>query len=1082
MVALIGVSSFPNDVIVLQMVKRYSIFLLSLSLFINQQIFAQGGGIDSSFGINGVKKVVIGISHKGGVTNPLKSFGDSLNRIIIVGQTTIKGVNHFFATRWLADGSLDSSFGNSGTFFIPITSANTNSFAIQQLQDDGKLLLAGTVNTAQLKDIVISRYLSNGALDAGFGNNGQTIIPVSYLDDIPSDLVIAPDGKIVIAATTALGISGIEFATIRLRTNGLLDSSFNLTGIAKINISGNDNAKKVLVQSDGKIIVGGETTLTNIDLVFARYLLNGTLDSSFGNYGKISYPVGSGDDLLMDLKLMPDGKLMALAQAEISATTAAILHLNANGSVNTSFGLSGVKSLNFMARQLLLDSSGTFYTHYPIFGFVRKYLANGNPDTSFGANGIYDFLNQIGGLSVFLIQLKDRSFRCIGNIGLGTGINKDLVVAGVTLNGQVLHSFGQTGIKTENFDFVTEFGKFVPMAQTVLNDGSLIVGGSLFLNSLTYFVVTKFKANGERDSSFATFGSFITNNHYSNSTPLGFDVKVRPDNNLQVLYSINLYPSNKVYTSLYMLNPFGVLVRNFGDSGYVNDTIQMGHLNFQSDGKIIADVYKRYFPDGKIDTSFHGYVFIKDILAVSVLKNDYILLSVDTMVMQLNPNGAIDASFGTGGHFSIYYLNTNCFPASKKYYVRTTCITQESSGKIMLGGFFSGAPTCNGARTLLIRLNENGTPYGPVPFLFAGYYYQNMAQILLPDSGYILYGTNYGGVSPYNHGTIKRVYNNGTFDSSYSIAGSYKVQLIGSSAKLGSSILTNINGRKISWLRTVDINNDTLYLARIKVDFSPLIDFSAYKTNPGFGDTIKLISASYVTVKAYKWYISPDNFTFLQGTDSTSANPVLKFHKAGLYSISLKVFYDDTFSTITKTNYISLIPFVNFTADKTLLNFNDTVRFQASFNGWPTGLKWNLNTTNFSYLAGTDSTSSSPVIKFNSSGKFDVQLMVNYTDSTLMLNKPQYIEVLPQTGITENIKDEIFIYPNPTHSTIVIESNGLLKDAICEVYDIQGRLFQNYTSTANDKWTIILPENPGVYFLKINTVDGKQWVRKVVKE
>ncbi|MDP1725861.1 MAG: T9SS type A sorting domain-containing protein [Bacteroidota bacterium] len=1054
------------------MKKRFSVYVFCMLLLGKTYVFAQGGGIDTTFGIKGVKKFTFGISYKGGTTNPYKLFEDSLNRITIVGQTTKSGVNHFFVTRWFANGSLDTTFGNSGTFFIPITSANANSFAIQQLQDDGKLLLAGTVNTAQLKDIVISRYLSNGALDAGFGNNGQTIIPVSYLDDIPSDLTIAPDGKIIIAATTALGASGTDFATIRLLPNGLIDSSFNTAGIAKLNISGNDNAKKVLVQADGKIIVGGETTLTNKDLVFVRYLPNGNLDTTYGTQGKITYPVGSGDDLLMDLKLMDDGKLMALAQAVISGTGGAVVQLNVNGSMNTSFGFSGVKPLGYLAKQILLDSAGVFYTHYT--NFVRRHLPNGNLDSGFGVSGVYNFNTHTGGNSVFLAQLNDKSLRCAGQKTQGT--NSDLVVSGITQNGLVLNTFGLSGVRTENYDYKTELGKFTAFAQTSLSDRSLVVGGTMILNSLKYFIVTKFKPNGDRDSSFASFGSYIIS---VNATYISLYVKVRPDNNIQVATRISMYPSSTVHTSLFILDPSGKIVKNFGDSGFVNDTLGGGPLiNFQSDGKIIIGVSKRYFPDGSADTSFHAPVFSSSIYAVKVLINDYILLSFDTMLIRLFPNGQVDSTFGTKGYFA-YSTGYDCnYPNYKKRYFKILVITQEKlTNNIMLGGYYRyGCLPPTSYIMKVLYLNENGTLNGTFPFASYGYFDAESNIIQLPDRGFLLSAnSSQNNTGPMYLSIIKRIYPLGYDDPNFGYQGSI---LGGRYTYFGISLYNN---SQANWLRCIE-NYDTIYLQRIKFNATPFVDFSANKTKPGFGDTVLLTSSSYMTAKAYEWSLSPSKYTYLQGTDLSSANPVLKFNKAGLYSISLKVFYDDTFVTLTKTNYIELSPVVYFHANKLVISQDETNSFYSYFNGFPTSYFWSFNPSSISYKNGTDSLSKNPFVQFHSPGKYDVSFTAVYNDTTVLSERIQYIEVLPQTGMTENIKDEIFIYPNPTHSTIVIESNGLLQDAICEVYDIQGRLFQNYTSTVNDKWSITLPENPGVYFLKINTVDGKQWIRKVVKE
>ncbi|MDX1909932.1 MAG: T9SS type A sorting domain-containing protein, partial [Saprospiraceae bacterium] len=95
-------------------------------------------------------------------------------------------VMHGGITRYNANGSLDTSFGNNGS---AVTGINLYSFFYPS---DGKILCPGTTNSRA----ALLRFNANGSVDGGFGNSGG-----GYADLPPtsrySHLLQQPDGKIV---------------------------------------------------------------------------------------------------------------------------------------------------------------------------------------------------------------------------------------------------------------------------------------------------------------------------------------------------------------------------------------------------------------------------------------------------------------------------------------------------------------------------------------------------------------------------------------------------------------------------------------------------------------------------------------------------------------------------------------------------------------------------------------------------------------------------------------------------------------------------------------------------------------------
>src|SRR6185295_14956103 len=113
-----------------------------------------------------------------------------------------------------------------------------------------------------------------------------------------------------VAGFTSNG-SNNDFALARYNTNGFLDTSFGGDGKVSTPIgSGNDQIYSVAIQSDGKIVVAGSSfNGTNFDIAIARYLTNGNLDTTFNGTGKLTAPMALflGDDEAFAVGLQSNG-------------------------------------------------------------------------------------------------------------------------------------------------------------------------------------------------------------------------------------------------------------------------------------------------------------------------------------------------------------------------------------------------------------------------------------------------------------------------------------------------------------------------------------------------------------------------------------------------------------------------------------------------------------------------------------------------------------------------------------------------------------------------------------------------------
>lgn len=122
----------------------------------------------------------------------------------------------------------------------------------------GYNVTGSTFDFAEQSDNKIVRVGAFGIqrLTTGFTNDA-TFTPGTFLSNAPSGIAIQSDGKMIVVGPFTV-YSGVTVnGIVRLNTDGTIDSSFNTgTGFGGLYIT-NIDWMKVVIQSDGKIIVGG---------------------------------------------------------------------------------------------------------------------------------------------------------------------------------------------------------------------------------------------------------------------------------------------------------------------------------------------------------------------------------------------------------------------------------------------------------------------------------------------------------------------------------------------------------------------------------------------------------------------------------------------------------------------------------------------------------------------------------------------------------------------------------------------------------------------------------------------------------
>jgi uncharacterized delta-60 repeat protein len=309
------------------------------------------GTLDTTFDGDGKVIVAIGNGYDAAFAVAIQPDG----KIVTVGISTTGTRYDITLVRVNPNGSFDTSFDGDGLVITAIFQDEDFAYGIA-LQPDGKILIGGyTIDTNLRQLFAVVRYNPNGSLDTSFDGDGivTTFMRPTTGGDSLRDVLVQPDGKIVAAGESYAGINqDFDFALLRYNADGSLDTTFDGDGKLTTPVSTTtspDGISSIALQSDGKIVAAGYAYAApnNNDCVLARYNVDGSLDTSFDTDGKLYFSFGNLTEFLSDVKIQPDGKIVAAGHrnngSSPTGTTGdfALVRLNPNGSFDTTFDTDG---------------------------------------------------------------------------------------------------------------------------------------------------------------------------------------------------------------------------------------------------------------------------------------------------------------------------------------------------------------------------------------------------------------------------------------------------------------------------------------------------------------------------------------------------------------------------------------------------------------------------------------------------------------------------------------------------------------------------------------------------------------------
>ena len=256
------------------------------------------------------------------------------DKILVGGNfTSYNGTSTNNIIRLNPDGSIDTDF-NIGTGFDGL-------LLKIKTQTDGKIIAVGgftLYNGVSSREII--RLNSDGTIDNTFS------VGTGFNSSLVYDVEIQSDGKIIAGGvfTEYNGTSSPRIA--RLNSNGTIDNGFSVgTGF-------NDVVFSLAIQSDGKVLVGGQFTLYNSTTCNGIIRLNsdGSIDNGFS--------VGSGLSDVRSIKIQYDGKIIAVgAFTSYNGTSVnRIIRLNSDGSIDNGFTIGS--GFNYLLYDLKIQADG----------------------------------------------------------------------------------------------------------------------------------------------------------------------------------------------------------------------------------------------------------------------------------------------------------------------------------------------------------------------------------------------------------------------------------------------------------------------------------------------------------------------------------------------------------------------------------------------------------------------------------------------------------------------------------------------------------------------------------------------------
>ncbi len=296
-----------------------------------------GGALDGSFSGDGRVRIDLGAADRA-----LDITAAPDGKIVVVGQRNTANGARWFVLRLRSGGVRDDSFGGDGIVFTDFSRRFEHATAVA-IQSNGKILVGGSVSNGTTENWAFARYLSGGALDHSFGDDGRVTMSLSASGEQVQDLVVRSTA--ILAGGYAESAYLPRFAVAKLHLDGSRVRPFGRRGVKLVNLgAGADSAYGLAVQADGKPVLAGYASHDGrADWGVVRLHAGGGTDGSFGGDGVVTTAFTSAYELASAVAMQPDGRILVAGRARGPSGTddLAVVRYRTDGGLNRSFSGNG---------------------------------------------------------------------------------------------------------------------------------------------------------------------------------------------------------------------------------------------------------------------------------------------------------------------------------------------------------------------------------------------------------------------------------------------------------------------------------------------------------------------------------------------------------------------------------------------------------------------------------------------------------------------------------------------------------------------------------------------------------------------
>jgi uncharacterized delta-60 repeat protein len=190
-------------------------------------------------------------------------------KIVAVGSRDQHGDGQMVVARLDSGGGLDPDFGTDGLVFIDVDlngAADDRAFAVA-VDHEGRVVVVGTIGTDLGPQVFVTRLLFGGQVDTNFATNGYLWLGQTGCEALEGrDVAFDPVGDVVVTSELSCG-GDRDFNILRLGPDGEWLGQYWNTAI-DLTPAGDDWARAVVVQPDGRIVTAGRVQSSGLDLDF----------------------------------------------------------------------------------------------------------------------------------------------------------------------------------------------------------------------------------------------------------------------------------------------------------------------------------------------------------------------------------------------------------------------------------------------------------------------------------------------------------------------------------------------------------------------------------------------------------------------------------------------------------------------------------------------------------------------------------------------------------------------------------------------------------------------------------------------